>query len=86
MRNKAVLPTPPGATIKEQLAFHGMTQKEFAMRMDMPEQHISKLMNGEAVLTCDFALRLERVLGVPAPFWGRLEAIYREKLKAQSRD
>ncbi len=82
MRNKTVLPTPPGASIKEQLDFWGMTQKAFALRMDMPEQQISELMNGKAALTRDIALRLESVLGVPASFWLSLEAIYREKLKA----
>lgn len=48
--------------------------------MDMSEKHISKLINGEVQLTPDIAVRLEVVLGVPAQFWSKLEAIYREKL------
>lgn len=70
----------PGATIKEQLLDRGLSQKEFAVRMDMSEKHISKLINGEVQLTPDVAVRLEMVLGVPAEFWNKLEAIYREKL------
>lgn len=57
-----------------------MTQKEFAERMDMSEKHISKLINGEVALTDDVAFRLEMVLGIPAQFWIKLEAIYREKI------
>ena len=80
IKSKTYIAIPPGVTIKEQLCDIGMTQKEFAIRMDMSEKHISKLINGEVQLTPDVAERLELVLGVPAKFWNNLEAIYREKL------
>lgn len=80
MRSKTFIATPPGATIKEQLTERRMSQKEFAIRMDMSEKHISRLINGEVQLTPDVAMRLELVLGVPAHFWNNLESIYREKL------
>jgi len=79
-RSKTFIATPPGTTIKEQLEDRIMSQKEFAMRMEMSEKHISKLINGDVALTQDVARRLELVLGVPASFWNNLEAIYREKL------
>lgn len=80
VRSSSYIATPPGATIKEQLNIKGMTQKEFAARMDMSEKHISRLINGEVHLTPEVAVRLEIVLGVPAKFWNNLEAVYREKL------
>ena len=80
VRSRSIIATPPGATIKEQLNDRGMSQKEFAARMDMSEKHISKLINGEVQLTPEVAVRLELVLGVPEKFWNNLEAIYREKL------
>ena len=80
MRSRTYIATPPGATIKEQLVDRGMSQKEFALRMNMSEQHISRLINGEVQLTPDVALRLEMVLGLPASFWSHLEMIYSEKL------
>ena len=80
VRSRSIIATPPGATIKEQLNDRGMSQKEFAVRMDMSEKHISKLINGEVQLTPEVAVRLELVLGAPAKFWNNLEAIYREKL------
>ena len=81
VKSRSIIATPPGATIKEQLADRGMTQKEFAARMAMSEKHISKLINGEVRLTPDVAMRLEMVLGIPAQFWNNLESIYREKLE-----
>ncbi len=80
VRSRSYIATPPGVTIKEQLKDRGMSQKEFAARMDMSEKHISKLINGEVQLTPETAVRLEMVLGVPAKFWNNLEAIYREKI------
>ena len=81
MRSKTRIAIPPGSTIKECLSDRLMTQKEFSLRMDMSEKHISKLMNGSVQLTSDMAFRLEMVLGVPAEYWMNLEAIYRKKLQ-----
>jgi HTH-type transcriptional regulator/antitoxin HigA len=78
--SKSVIAIPPGATIREQLENRGMKQKEFALRMGLSEKHISRLINGQAELTEDVALRLESVLGLPASFWNNLEVLYREQL------
>lgn len=80
VRSRTVIATPPGATIHEQLADRGISQKEFALRMGMSQKHISRLINGEVQLTAETAIRLEMVLGIPASFWNSLEAIYRDKL------
>lgn len=80
IRSRSFIATPPGATIKEQLADRGLSQKDFAFRMDMSEKHISKLINGEVQLTPSVARRLEMVLGIPSSFWLSLEARYRDKL------
>lgn len=80
MRSRSFIATPPGATVKEQLNGRGMSQREFASRMDMSEEHISKLINGDVQLTSEIAVRLEMVLGIPAKFWNNLEKIYEEKI------
>ena len=80
MESRTYIAVPPGATVKEQLDDRGMTQKEFAARMDMSQKHVSKLINGEVQLTPDTARKLELVLGVPASFWSNLEAHYRDQL------
>lgn len=78
--SKNIIAIPPGATIREQIENRGMKQKELALRMDLSEKHISRLINGQVELTQDVSLRLESVLGIPANFWNNLEIIYREKL------
>ena len=78
MRSKTCIAIPPGATIKEMLEDRNMSQKEFAMRMEMSEKHISKLINGDVILTPQTAIRLEMVLGMEAYFWNSLESQYRE--------
>lgn len=80
VRSRSYIAIPPGATVKEQLDDRGMSQKEFAARMDMSEKHISQFIHGNVRLTPEMAMRLEVVLGVPAKFWNNLEAIYREKI------
>lgn len=72
---------PPGATIREQLENRKMSQKEFALRMDLSEKHVSRLISGQVELTKDVALRLESVLGVSANFWNNLEMIFRDNLE-----
>jgi HTH-type transcriptional regulator/antitoxin HigA len=57
-----------------------MSQKEFAIRMNLSQKHVSNLINGTVQLTVDVANRLEMVLGVSAQFWNNLESRYREKL------
>lgn len=64
-KSRSYIATPPGATIKEQLSDRGMSQKEFAARMHMPEKHISNLLNGDVQLKPETAVKLEMVLGVP---------------------
>lgn len=80
LESKSYIATPLGVTIQEQLDDRGMMQKEFAKRIDISEEYISKLIDGEVHLTPEMAEKLELVLGVPASFWNKLEAIYQEKL------
>lgn len=80
IRGRKIIAIPPGETIKEELRVLGWTQKEFANRMHMPEEYISKLINGEVQLTPEVACHLERVLGMPAFFWNNLEAEYKENI------
>lgn len=80
LHDKNTIAVSPGATIQEQLEDREISQRDFAERMGMSENHISQLINGKVELTPEVALRLEAVLGVPAKFWNGLEALYRENL------
>lgn len=77
---------PPGASIREQMENKMMTEKELAIKMNMTDEELKKLLSGNMDITTDIAKKLEEVLGVPASFWNRLEAIYREKLELIKND
>ncbi len=77
--SKSYIAVPPGATILELLEDRGIRQKEFAERMEMSEKDVMGLIGGDIVLTQQTAQKLEQVLSVPASFWEKLEANYREK-------
>ena len=68
---------PPGEILAEELAARGMTQKELAQRMGRPAQSINEVVRGKRALTAETALDLERVLGIEAGLWVRLEGDYR---------
>ena len=77
--NNDFMPTvaiPPGETIRENMEFLGMNQKELAARLDITQKHLSNIINGNAPITYDTALKLELVIGPSAQFWMNLETNY----------
>lgn len=70
----------PGDTIKDILEELEWTEAEFSKRTDYSPKHITQLLNGNAPITDDTALRLEKVLGSTFSFWLNREAQYREAL------
>lgn len=79
--SKTYIAIPPGVTIKEMIDDRKMQQKELAIRLEVSEKHVSRLIAGKVELTTDMAYRLQCVLGMPAKFWLGLEADYRLDLK-----
>lgn len=66
----------PGETIRENMKYLGMNQKELATRLDITEKHLSNIINGNSPITYETALKLERVIGPSAKFWMNLESNY----------
>ena len=85
-KTRKIIAIPPGATIKEQLGIIGMSKREFATRMDMSEEEINILMNGNIHITPVLAKKLEEVLGIPGEFWNNLETIYQSKIERVKKD
>jgi HTH-type transcriptional regulator / antitoxin HigA len=76
---------PPGELLAETLETLGMTQAELSRRTGRPAEAINEIVRGTKEITPETALQLERVLGVPAHIWTRLEADYRDT-KARPED
>lgn len=70
------LAIPPGASLLDELKAIGMPQKELAKRMGTSIKMVNELIKGRAPLTYDTAIKLEKILGVPASFWVNLESNY----------
>ena len=69
---------PPGDTILDILEEKNLTLEEFARRTGYAIKHINRLIRGEAAITENTALLLNRVLGGSAEFWLSREANYRK--------
>jgi addiction module HigA family antidote len=55
--------------LKEFLKPLGISQSQFAVRLGVSFPRLNEIIRGERGVTPDTALRLARVLGMPADFW-----------------
>ena len=68
-------PTHPGEMLLEEfLKPLGITQSAFARRLDVSFPRLNEIVRGKRSVTPDTALRLARVLGLPADFWLGLQS------------
>jgi addiction module HigA family antidote len=65
----ALMPSHPGRTLRHELEARGMTANAFAMRIRVPANRLTDIINGKRGITVDTALRLDEALGVSARFW-----------------
>lgn len=66
----------PGYYVKEIVDEYGLTQEDFAKRLDTTPKTLSKLINGEQSLSRDMALKLSRLIGNSVTFWLNLQSAY----------
>jgi len=72
--------SPPGDTIIDLLEERNQTQVQLSKCLGYTTKQVSQLINGQAPLTEETALKLERFLGSTARFWLNREAQYRAQL------
>ena len=66
----------PGYYIKEIIDESGLSQKDFANRLDTTPKNLSILVRGEQSLSIDIAMKLSRMLGTTAEYWLNLQKSY----------
>lgn len=66
----------PGYYIKEIVEESGLTQEDFAKRLDTTPKNLSLLVRGEQNLSIDIAMRLSRMLGTSVNYWLNLQNGY----------
>ena len=66
----------PGYYIKEIIDESGLTQEDFAKRLDTTPKNLSVLIRGEQSLSIDIAMKLSRMLGTSVSYWLNLQNAY----------
>lgn len=70
----------PGEYLEEWIEDQGLSQQRVADLLGCSRKQVNEIINGRAPVTSDTAMRLERVVGIPADSWLRYEAAYRADL------
>lgn len=66
----------PGYYIQELVKDSGLTQEDFAKRLDTTPKNLSLLIRGEQNLSIDIAVKLARLFNNSIEFWLNLQATY----------
>ena len=66
----------PGYYIKEIVDESGLTQEDFAKRLDTTPKNLSLLIRGEQRLSIDIAMKLSRMIGTSVLYWLNLQNAY----------
>lgn len=66
----------PGYYIKEIVEESGLTQEDFAKRLDTTPKNLSLLIRGEQSLSIDIAVKLSRMIGTSINYWLNIQNAY----------
>ena len=66
----------PGETLREALTERNMTQTALATATGFSQKHITHVLHGRSGIGPDFAIALEKVLGISARLWVNLQSNY----------
>lgn len=66
----------PGYYIKELVEESGLTQEDYAKRLDTTPKNLSVLLRGEQSLSNDIAMKLSRLTGTTIGYWLNLQKAY----------
>jgi len=71
---------PPGSLLEETIAEMGLTIEAMAERIELTPMEARRLLEGEIVLTCEIADKLEDLTGIAHEVWSNWEQTYRDDL------
>ena len=66
----------PGDVLLDELEARKMAKADFAGRLGMKPSHFSELLHGKRHVSAAVALKLEKLLGIPAEYWMRVQVYY----------
>jgi len=71
-----MIPVHPGRVLAREMAARKLSANALALRLRVPANRISEIVNGRRAISAETALRLGRFLGTSAELWSRLQADY----------
>ncbi len=80
MEYKDLIAFHPGYYLKDIIEDMGITQDEFAKRLNTTGKHLSDLLNGKCGLSKELALNLSIMFGTTLDVWLNLQKTYTEKV------
>jgi HTH-type transcriptional regulator/antitoxin HigA len=66
----------PGEVLEMELKARGLIKSKFAMDIRMYPSHMSDILKGKRNISEEIALKIEKILGISAEFWMRLQVEY----------
>ena len=75
----------PGEVLQMELAARDIKKTEFAELLGMKAGHFSELLHGKRHVSASTALKLERLLGISAEFWMRIQ-VYHDLFEARTKE
>jgi antitoxin HigA-1 len=69
-------PVHPGEIISEELEARGLSAHALALKLRVPANRVTEIINGKRGISAETALRFGRYFGNPAQFWMNLQASY----------
>jgi antitoxin HigA-1 len=66
----------PGKTLAEEIEARGLSAHAFALKLRVPANRITEIINGRRGISAETALRLGRFFGNGAAFWMNLQSAH----------
>jgi len=76
MRTKKLAPIHPGEHLTDILKESGISANALALRLRVPANRITTIIQGKRSITAETALRLARYFGTSPEFWMNLQTKY----------
>ncbi len=77
-------PAHPGEILRDELEARGLSANALALKLRVPANRLTEILNGKRGVSAETALRLSRCLGPSASFWLGLQSQY-DLARAQAR-
>jgi antitoxin HigA-1 len=66
----------PGEILQDELEARDIKKSFFAEQLGMKPGHLSELLRGRRHVSAATAIKLEKLLGIPADYWLRVQVYY----------